>query len=288
MKLEAGQREQSFSGRFLGLLGNADHGSIDCSRVMAVFAHPDDETIAMGGQLARLSGIRLMHVTDGAPACMRDAEANGFSRREDYAAARKRELAAAVGLAGVPREALLTPAVPDQTVAFRMPVLAHLLAATFSVRRTALVITHAYEGGHPDHDATALAVHAACRMLEERNTPPPDILECPLYHAYRGDWVLQDFTPLPEADTPALVIKLGNDVAQVKRQMFHAHATQRRTLADFAFETERFRPAPRYDFSQLPNGGELLYERYDWGLDGETWLRLAEEARRELELPRWF
>jgi len=28
------------------------------------------------------------------------------------------------------------------------------------------VIAHAYEGGHPDHDAAAIAVHYACRLIE--------------------------------------------------------------------------------------------------------------------------
>jgi hypothetical protein len=46
---------------------------------------------------------------------------------------------------------------------------------------------------------------------------------------------------------------------------------------------ERFRAAPCYDFARLPNRGSLLYERYDWGLDGPSWQELAREALAELE-----
>lgn len=87
---------------------------------------------------------------------------------------------------------------------------------------------------------------------------------------------------------PETVIELDAEAVRAKREMLAAHRTQRRTLELFGTGPERFRLAPRYDFSQRPNGGELLYERFDWGLDGETWLRLAQEARSALGLPRWF
>lgn len=288
MSIDAGEREARSAKAFLALLGSAGHKAIDCSRVMAVFAHPDDETIAIGGQFRRLKGIRLLHVTDGAPANMRDARAYGFSRREDYAEARRRELAAALDGAGVPPDALLTLGAVDQAAAPSMAMLAEMLAAAFTTHMTDVVITHAYEGGHPDHDATAFAVHAACRLLEGRGKPAPDIVECPLYHARDGGWVLQRFTALPVCNAFEVTVALDNDAANSKREMLSTHATQQRTLAPFECTRECFRRAPRYDFSELPNGGELLYEQFDWGLDGKAWLRLAQEARSELGLPRWF
>ena len=75
----------------LELICSPEGSPLDCHDVAVVVAHPDDETIAIGGQLARMRGVKIVHVTDGAPADMKDAEANGFSRREDYAAARRRD-----------------------------------------------------------------------------------------------------------------------------------------------------------------------------------------------------
>ena len=37
-----------------------------------------------------------------------------------------------------------------------------------------------------------------------------------------------------------------------------------------------------YDFSGLPNGGRLFYERYEWGMAGERWRELAGAACQEL------
>jgi len=74
----------------LEIICSPEGTAFDCRDVAVVVAHPDDETIAIGGQLARMTGVRIVHVTDGAPEDMKDAEANSFARREDYAATRRR------------------------------------------------------------------------------------------------------------------------------------------------------------------------------------------------------
>lgn len=71
------------------------------ARVAVVGAHPDDETIGAGAQLARLRRLTLVHVTDGAPRNGRDAAAAGFADPRAYAEARRAELDAALA-AGAP------------------------------------------------------------------------------------------------------------------------------------------------------------------------------------------
>src|ERR1044071_4721885 len=65
-------------------------------RVLIVAAHPDDETIGCGAQLWRFDDLLLVHVTDGAPRDGKDAAQYGFASVADYAAARRRELDAAL------------------------------------------------------------------------------------------------------------------------------------------------------------------------------------------------
>lgn len=76
--------------------------------VAVIVAHPDDETVGAGAHLARTReselGPTIIHVTDGAPRNMSDALAAGFTTREDYARARRRELLAALNLAGIGAE----------------------------------------------------------------------------------------------------------------------------------------------------------------------------------------
>jgi LmbE family N-acetylglucosaminyl deacetylase len=244
-------------------------------RVCVVFAHPDDETVALGAQLPRLRDLRLVVVTDGAPRNLADAVSHGFSCAADYAAARRDELLHVLALAGIDEGRLRMFAIPDQESAFRLPEIAKALAEFFRAERPEIVITHCFEGGHPDHDATAFAVHCACAMAAEADRP--ELLEAPLYRAGGTGWIRQRFEPLLAA-REELVIRLGDRERALKRRMLATYRTQSATLDGFGVETERFRSAPEYDFTKLPNGGELLYERYSWGLTGPRWQTLACQA----------
>ncbi|HVW93524.1 MAG TPA: PIG-L family deacetylase [Devosia sp.] len=264
---------------FAGLLEDA---RAQGAGMMLVVAHPDDETIALGGHLPRLRQMPIACLTDGAPADLRDAHAHGFSSAADYADARRRELEAALGVAGYPRQHLILFGVPDQQAAAQLAPLARRLAALMTERRPRFVLTHAYEGGHPDHDAAAFVVAAAAELLRRSSLPAPTIVEMPFYHAGAGGTVYQRFIPVPDA--VELVLRLSPDDAVIKGEMLACHASQSGTLAPFARDTERFRLAPAYDFRTLPNGGLLQYEAWQLGLTGADWLRLAADALAALEL----
>lgn len=261
------------------LINQFEH--VSAADVGIVLAHPDDETVGCGAQLARWSGATLVLVTNGAPGDLKDAHAAGFSTAVDYANARLRELEDALAIAGVPREALITFGIPDQQAARRLVELTRGLIETVKARDLGILFTHAFEGGHPDHDATAFAVHAAARLLEGRGRPTL-VIEMPFYRAGDGGLVLQRFSSAP--DVPPLTVPLTPDQQHLKRLMMAAHCTQHRVLAPFALTAESFRFAPRYDFSELPNEGRLHYDRQDWGLTGSEWLVLARAALAELGL----
>jgi N-acetylglucosamine malate deacetylase 2 len=130
--------------------------------VALVVAHPDDETLSAGASLALFRHLTLVHVTDGAPRSPHDAHAVGFRTARDYAAARLRELRQALDAAGAAVEPVFL-GIPDQQASLFVPAIATALRGLLA--GATLVITHSYEGGHPDHDACAAAVHRACRRL---------------------------------------------------------------------------------------------------------------------------
>ena len=243
------------------------------SRLMIVAAHPDDETIGLGAQLCRFADALLIHVTDGAPRDGQDARSHGFATHADYAAARRGEFAEAlmVGEAAGLRAATL--GVPDKKAFLDLVGLSRELAERLRRERPVAVLTHAYEGGHPDHDAAAFAVHAVCRELsaEER----PAIIEMPLYHARDGHMVTNRFLPAPSRE---LTVRLGEADRRRKRRMVNCFCTQRELLCRFELDPERFRPAPAYDFRAPPHSGTLLYEVFGWGISGAQWRLRAKEA----------
>jgi LmbE family N-acetylglucosaminyl deacetylase len=250
-----------------------------------VVAHPDDETIGLGAQLPRLSGVQIVHVTNGSPRNPADANRAGFTTPAAYAAWRRHELEAAMALAGVPPAALTHFGITDQEAALHLVGITRRLAELFVQRGTAVVLTHAMEGGHPDHEATAFAAREAAR-LAARGEPEraPLLVEMPFYRAGEAGWITQQFLPLP--DHPELTIWLGEAQREFKARMYAAYGSQKEILNLFPMATERFRCAPHYDFSVPPHDGELLYERENWGMTRERWGELVKEAHAELRETR--
>jgi LmbE family N-acetylglucosaminyl deacetylase len=243
-----------------------------------VVAHPDDETLGCGALLASLRDVDLLCVTDGAPRDLADARRCGFGTVGEYAAARREELRAALRAGGCRPGSMTLFDYADQGTAYCLAPLSRRVAAFFARRRTGTVLTHAYEGGHPDHDATAFAVHMAARLVAPAGQNV-SVIEMPFYRLGRSGVVRQHFT---DGGPPDVRVTLSARARRRKRRMVAAHATQRATLEPFDLRAERFREAPRYDFAALPNDGRLLYEGYRWGLTGREWLRLARAALREL------
>jgi N-acetylglucosamine malate deacetylase 2 len=249
---------------------------------LAVVAHPDDEVVGAGMRLPRLQRITLVHVTDGAPRNMRDAQGAGFETREAYARARRNELAAALALAGIDRRQALELSFVDQEASLNLVDLALSITELLQDTGPELVLTHPYEGGHPDHDATAFAVRAACRRLEERGIQPPTLVELTSYHDRGGRLAVFEF--LPHSDCEVTTVFLSERERDLKRQMVECYKTQQQVLRAFPIELERFRPAPPYDFTRPPHTGRLYYEHFDWGMTGDRWRSLASQALRVLGL----
>ena len=257
---------------FLTDVAAPERPRIDGSRVAAVVAHPDDETIGCGALLQRLSGVHVVVVTDGAPCDLQDAHWHGFETAEAYAAARSRELQRVMQLAGVQPQHILQFDMRDQQAVLKLAGVTVRLRRIFADWKIGIVLTHAYEGGHPDHDAVAFCVHQAAR----RARPPLRIIEMPLYRATETGAAHQSFVPAPGIEP--VVVELTAEEQRRKRDMVAAYVTQKDVLAGFSLAAEVFRIAPDYDFTKAPNGGRVLYDRENWGIESKDWLRQAREA----------
>ncbi len=250
-------------------------------RIAVVVAHPDDEVIGLGSRLPFLRDAFLIHVTDGSPRNLSDAHAAGFIRGEDYARARRGELLAALQLARIPPRRALRLGFVDQETSLNLDSLTRALAGLLRELSPDVVLTHAYEGGHPDHDATAFAAHHACRMLPQEGDAHPQLAEFALYHGCGGSLQTNTFLAV-EPDRP-LTIELSEPEREFKRELFRCFVTQARVLRGFPIARENFRLAPEYDFTQAPHEGSLYYEQFDWGMTGLRWRELAALADTTLQ-----
>jgi LmbE family N-acetylglucosaminyl deacetylase len=190
-----------------------------------------------------------------------------------------------MALAGVPASALTNLGITDQEAPLHLVPIARRLAEFCLDHGIAVVLTHAWEGGHPDHEATAFAVRQAARLMARRDPAlEPLVVEMPYYRAGETGWITQAFLPRP--GHPELTIRLDAEQRALKARMYAAHASQAEVLNLFPIGAERFRPAPVYDYAAAPHEGELLYEREDWGLTREGWRDLVRAAEAELREAR--
>lgn len=229
-------------------------------RILIAVAHADDETLGCFTLLT--SGkheISILHATNSCPLDLKYAIRSGYQTREAYEKGRREEMQAALEAGGLQRSQwrwldIADQEAPNQIAAIRNAVL------EYEVDR---IYTHAYEGGHPDHDAVAFALRGL-----------PNVWEFPLYHAWGAAWVPQRFVH----GEPLELTKLTRKQQEHKRRMLNCFSSQQRVIGSFPLDEEPARPQPEYDFSKPPHEGQIYYERRKLGWEWMNW-RKAVVAR---------
>jgi LmbE family N-acetylglucosaminyl deacetylase len=235
---------------------------------MLIIAHPDDEVVGAGARLTHLTSSVFVHVTTGAT-----------TQFPHEASRRSSELAAAFKLAGLSTAQLQPLGRPDQSLSHVLFDLTSELRCLISEQQPDAVLTHPYEGGHPDHDAVAFAVQAACQTMPQS----PPVMEMAFYH--QGPQGIRTGEFLPDSETPTLSIQLSPAERALKRSLLECFPSQAQMLSYFQIHTEKFRLSPTYNFMHGPHVGQLFYENFDWGIhSGAEWRALAREALMKLEL----
>ncbi|HEY8188416.1 MAG TPA: PIG-L family deacetylase [Pyrinomonadaceae bacterium] len=272
-----GKRKRVHSA-YAGLFGASNLSrQIRCSIIVA---HPADEVVGAGCLISKLVDVTILHITDGAPRDMQDAKAAGFEERSEYAQARRAECLKALEIAHVPEDHVVELAVPDRFAVQCLADLTKRIATFLKQSEADIVVTHPYEGGHPDHDAAAFATHAALRLLKQDGFEPPVLFEMALHPSEDFKIKVPEFLPGTKREITTLM--LDERAKKLKRRMFACFETQRESLEASPVGPEKFRQPSVYDFTVPPADGKLLYENFDWAPTKDEWQLLAREALADL------
>ena len=233
-------------------------------RLLALVAHPDDETAGCGAWLAQSPAALVVFATDGAPEPPFFWES--FGSRQAYAELRAREAGLAAKELGLGEDEIVFLAAAADQQLYR-----HLDRAWAGIMQVverwqpSVIVTHAYEGGHPDHDACSFL---AARVAQQSGI---EVWEMPFYHRSGGDLRWQQFHDGEQAGDVTQICE--GEPLRRKLRAAACHHSQRETLAQFDLSVERFRPQSTHDYTRPPhpgdlNRGQLNYEAWGWPMTG--------------------
>ncbi|GAC1431700.1 MAG: hypothetical protein NVS1B11_01240 [Terriglobales bacterium] len=260
----------------LARLVNGDAAALG-EGVFVLAAHPDDETIGASVILSRCPNSTVAYLTDGAPRESRFWTGGPYNSREEYALRRQQETADASKQVGISSDRIIFLGGIDQELIYEVGTVAERLASTWKQTEPSILITHGYEGGHPDHDAAALLAFMACHLMQTDWKTAPERLEFTSYHARHGQCVKGEFLKSHQ-NLPEATLDLSPDERLRKELMLKSYESQQSVLKDFVLSPERLRVAPAYDFTKPPHPGKLWYEQLGWPMSGECWRELAMKA----------
>lgn len=244
--------------------------------VLVIVSHPDDETLGCAHLLLRQPAqCHVLHTTTGAPAEERFWRQAGADSREEYAAVRREELLAAMDVFALPSGRLHLLPFGDRDLPRNLVPLVHQIRAHIEALAPGCIYTHAFEGGHPDHDSTRYAVGRALERMCREGKPLPELREFTGYHARAGEFFSGVFL---EDGGAAVDVPLTPEESARKQRALDCYCSQQRVIQRFALSPERWRTAMATDFRRRPHGGPLYYEIREMGYRFDEFAALTEAA----------
>ena len=246
-------------------------------RVLVLAAHPDDETIACSALLQRAATSMVVFAVDGAPL------GYGFERK--FASLQKysetRFLEAARALSFVPRCSFQRLRRPNGSYFVDQHLFEDLQAAFISLLRIAgdfsanVMVSHAYEGGHIDHDACSFLAMQTARALRKKH------LEFPLY--WKSETGVDVFQEFRHGRAGEFALWLSRQELAVKQQMRAEYRSQEGIVRVFPPETERFRPVVSENYAR-PICPDYAFENRRRRLKADSFLRKLAEFEASVKV----
>ncbi|MCH1639815.1 PIG-L family deacetylase [Paenibacillus timonensis] len=224
-------------------------------KLLAVFAHPDDESFICGGTLAKYAaeGVEITLVSATRGEMGRRMGNPPYLNRETLAAAREIELRQACGHLGVHELKFLD--IRDKTVEFidEELLIGRIEELMHELKPDAVITFHETLGGHPDHCAIGKAATAAFRRYGQGS----------LYFVSFGDMMLQ---PDKFGYTQDDIVRVDvQDHLKAKLAAFRAHRCQSE-LMEWVWQRDEkaLRNLGRYEYfirgSQSQPGKDSLFK----------------------------
>jgi LmbE family N-acetylglucosaminyl deacetylase len=235
--------------------------------ILVLSPHPDDELIGLGFTLLKQheqgNTITVIYTSNGAPQVPEWYPVGGCNNPEEYLEKRKIEAARALeDVLGIPAHDNYFLPFADYDLSFCLPALENALKEIFSITNWSEVYVPAFEGGHPDHDATHLAAVKAYKLLGA----PFYLYEYAEYGLdNEGKPVFNTFTD-GKPDT-AISINLSTIEQYIKEGALLMHETQNDDwMKNYLrlFRKEQIRPMQAQDYRQkiqLQENSETYYEK---------------------------
>jgi LmbE family N-acetylglucosaminyl deacetylase len=242
-------------------------------RILLLVAHPDDETIGFGGHISHCPNLYLVHLTEGSPQNLKYANYCGCTNQEEYAKLRMSELRSALTISSFDYNHYSNLQCVDLGVIYSIEKVIGDVLRIIKEIQPEVILTHPYEGGHPDHDCAAFIAQESIKIISEHNkTSDIRRMEFTCYHGKNG--YMETGTFLDHSEK-TITVQLSQEKKQMKEKMLNCFNSQKEMLSLFYTDKEIFRTAPEYSFSKLPHEGKLLYEQMDMGIESKCWRNIV-------------